>query len=197
MLRAPSLIILTFTLSIIQLAYTLAILPQNLSLPITFTDVYNTSPISTAVGTTQDLALPPNPYIYTDGRYIVRYELSGVNSFLCEDAYYFILQVFAALERERRSTGWQITDKISGNLFQFNGPSTGLQWSIDQQHGAREDLTYRSADMAVAAVWELLEKYRTSGIARDRAYTFKLYDGVNIVATGELDKEYDNRITAA
>ena len=197
MLRAPSLIIFTFTLSITQLAHMLATLPQNLGLPIAFTDVYNASSISTAVGTTQDLASPPNPYIYTDRRYIVRYELSGVNSFPYEDAYYFISQVFAALERERRSTGRQITDEISGNLLQFNGPSTGLQWSIDQQHGAREDLTYRLADMAVAAVWELLEKYRTSGIVRVRAYTFKLYGGVNIVATGELDKEYDNRITAA
>lgn len=58
-------------------------------------------------------------------------------------------------------------------------------------------MTYRLADMAVAAVWELLEKYRTSGIAKVRAYTFKLYDGVNILATGELDKEYDSRIMAA
>ena len=81
MLRAPSLIIFTFTLSITQLDYTLATLLQNLSLPIAFTDVNNASSISTAVGTTQDLASPPNPYIYTDGRYIVRYELSGVNSF--------------------------------------------------------------------------------------------------------------------
>ena len=91
MLRAPSLITFTFTLSITQLAHTLAALPQNLGLPITFTDVSNASSISTAVGTTQDLASPPNPYVYTDGRYIVRYELSGVNSFSYEDVYYYFL----------------------------------------------------------------------------------------------------------
>lgn len=139
MLRAPSLIIFISTLSITQLAHTLATLPQNLGLPITFTDVYNACSISTAVGTTQDLVSPPNPYIYTDGRYIVRCELSGVNSFSYEDVYYFVSQVFAALERERRSTGRQITEEISGNLFQFNGPSTGLHWSIDQ-HMALEKI---------------------------------------------------------
>lgn len=57
---------------------------------------------------------------------------------------------------------------------------------------------YRLAEwLSLRYVWELLEKYRTSGIAKVRAYTFKLYDVVNIVATGERDKECDNRITAA
>ena len=172
-----------------QYTCALVVSPQNLDLGVSRTDLYIRPSSSATVGvSSQNLTLPPNPFIFESvAGYKAVYTYERGSSFPSTPASQLIASTMKALEQERQAEGKVITDPIPGGkvLAKETAPYLDLTWEIDQE-GVRstEILSYEHAVIALQGTEYVIRAYDDFV----KQYAFALYKTRNMefVAKGYL-----------
>ena len=141
---------------------------------------------SSAVGASQNLTTPKNPFVFHQGRYTIDYRwMSVLKSLPREETARWISTLPESLKDLCQREGAGVTDPIPssyGIRWIDPGPVGRLQWGTEPRaSGGR--LTYLKVETALAGTKELLSEWETASVP---GYSFIVYGGALEVADGAL-----------
>ena len=123
----------------------LTISSQNLESDVGRSDLYDGSSSSASAGApAENLAVPPNPFIFEAAGYTAVYRIEGEGYFQSGPAWRLVASTMQALEERRRAAGEDIASPIPGGSVVASVIDLGrnLTWEIHQSVPRTEVLSY-------------------------------------------------------
>lgn len=165
---------------------------QNLELDVGRSDLYNGSLPSASVGVpAQNLAVPPNPFIFKATGYTAVYIIEGAGYIEVLSVMRLIGITRHLLRERRRAAGEEFTGPIPGGSVLEKMWDLGryMTWEMHQSEPITEVLSYLHAEIALQGTVEVTAAYH--GLARQ--YTFSLMESssMQLVAMGSLSRPQD------
>ena len=175
-----------------QSTWGLTVSLQNLELDVGRSDSYNGSSSNASVGApAENLAVPPNPFIFEAAGYTVVYKIEGEGYFQSGPAWRLVASTMQALEARRRAAKEVVTSPIPSGSVLASVIDLGriLTWEIHQTVPIIDFLSYQHAEIALQGTQEVIRAYGLFTMQ----YSFSLSESssMQLVATGSLTSKLD------